>query len=234
MILAAGDGQRLRPLTEHTPKPMLVIGGRPILEHNVRWLVRHGIRDIVINLHHCSDVVSSHFLDGSGFGARIRYSLEPALLGTAGSVKRVAEEFGNTFVVVYGDNLSNCDIGKFITHHQERGGDVTIALFRRQDVSASGIVELDSADRVLRFVEKPRPEEVFSHWVNAGLLALEPCVLDLIPEGVSDFGRDVLPGLIHGKRGIYGYRMTEQLWWIDSPADYEQTCQLFDESTFVD
>jgi NDP-sugar pyrophosphorylase family protein len=232
MILAAGDSQRLRPLTSNVPKPMLVIAGRPILEHNVRLLVRHGICDLIINLHHCAEAIRSYFADGSGFGARIRYSWEPVLLGTSGAVKRVAEEFRDTFLVVYGDNLTDCDLGNFMAHHQRKGGVATIALFHREDVTSSGIVEVDSEDRVLRFLEKPRPDEAFSHWVNAGLLALDPSILDSIPEGVSDFGREVLPSLIGKERGVYGYRMSEQLWWIDSPADYERTRQLVDESLF--
>lgn len=231
MVLAAGEAQRLRPLTDNLPKPMLSIAGRPILEHNVRLLVQHGVADIIINVHHCADVIRAHFLNGSRFGARIIYSEEPILLGTAGAVKLLESEFTSTFLVVYGDNLTDCDIGKFVAWHRERGAQATIALFNREDVQNSGVVEVDAQDRVKRFVEKPRPEEVFSHWVNAGILVLEPSVLQSIPVGFSDFGRDVLPRLINSDSPVYGYRMSEQLWWIDSPEDYDRTRQMLDGAT---
>jgi mannose-1-phosphate guanylyltransferase len=145
MLLAAGNAQRLRPLTDETPKPMLEVAGRPILEHNVRLLVRHDIRDMVINLHHKPEVIQSHFGDGSAFGARIRYSREPDLLGTAGAVKRVESEFDETFLIIYGDNLTDCNLGRLIAFHRACGGCATMALFYREDVTASGIVRLEIA-----------------------------------------------------------------------------------------
>jgi mannose-1-phosphate guanylyltransferase len=226
MLLAAGNAQRLRPLTDKTPKPMLVIAGRPILEHNVRLLVRHGIRDIIINLHHKPEVIQSHFGDGSEFGARIRYSWEPELLGTAGAVKRVESEFAETFLVMYGDNLTDCNLTRLMAFHRACCGCATMALFYREDVTASGIVRLDDEDRILEFLEKPRPDQVFSHFVNAGILVLEPSILPRIPAGVSDFGRDVLPNLLVRRQPVFGYRMNEGLWWIDTPSDYARTRAL--------
>lgn len=223
MLLAAGEGRRLRPLTCHLPKPMIRVGGRPILEYNVQFLAQHGIHELVINLHHCPEVVTNYFEGGERWGASITYSYEPELLSTAGAVRKVAHLFSETFLVVYGDNLTTCDLGRLCADHRSKGGMGTMALHHREDVTASGIVGLDEADRITRFLEKPRPSEVFSHWVNAGLLVLEPEVLDHIPsDRPSDFGRDVLPALLECDQTLYGYRMSEPLWWIDTPADYER------------
>lgn len=230
MLLAAGEGQRLRPLTDHVPKPMLEIAGRPILEHNVRMLARYGVNEIIINVHHLPETITSHFGDGSRFGVHIMYSHEDRLLGTAGAVKTVEAHFDSTFLVVFGDNLTTCDVSRLGGFHFARAGVATIALFHREDAASSGIAALDEYDRILRFVEKPKPQEVFSNWVNAGLLVLEPEVLATIPAGaVSDFGRDVFPKLTAGPRPVYGYRMTEGLWWIDSIGDYERTRKQADK-----
>lgn len=233
MLLAAGEGTRLRPLTEKLPKPMILIAGKPILQHNVELLARHGIREIAINLHHCADEVTSHFGDGSRFGVSITYSYEPELLGTAGAVKKFESFFqdipstlplvaGQAFLVVYGDNWIECDLARLIAFHQARAGIATLALHYREDVRHSGVVALDGSDRVLQFVEKPRADQIPSHWVNAGILVLEPKVLDHIPASVpSDFGKDVLPHLLEQGERLYGYRLTgdEGIRWIDTPED---------------
>jgi NDP-sugar pyrophosphorylase family protein len=225
-VLAAGEGQRLRPLTEHVPKPMIEIAGRPILEHNVRMLVRHGVRDITINTHYMPDAVTAHFGDGSGLGARITYAHEPELLGTAGALNAVRGRFDETFLVAYGDNLTTCNVSALVERHRASGAAGTIALFERDDVSQSGVAQLDRNDRVVGFVEKPRAADAVGHWVNAGLLVLEPSIFGYIPgRGVSDFGKDVLPAALAAGEVLSGYRMTEHLWWIDSLADYERTAR---------
>ena len=222
MLLAAGKGQRLAPFTDSIPKPMMEIEGKPILEYGVRLCAHYGIRELIINLHHCPEVITGYFGDGRAWGVRIVYSHEPVLLGTAGAVKKVAGEFTDTFLVLYGDNLTTCDLGRLTAFHREKGAAATLALFYRENAIASGIAEFDENGRVVRFIEKPRPEDVFSPWVNAGVLVLEPGVLNSIPEDVPyDFGREVLPSLLASGAPVYGYRMTEGLWWADSPEDLE-------------
>ena len=229
VLLAAGEGLRLGGVTADRPKPMIEIGGRPILEHNVRLLASHGIKDLIINLHHRPETVIRHFGDGASLGVRITYSHEPTLLGTAGAVKKVADQLTDTFLVIYADNLTDCDLRKLLEFHRRKRGVGTIALFHRENATASGIAELDADDRVLRFLEKPRPEEIFSPWVNAGILVLEPEVVDLIPAGrASDFGREVLPSVLAAGNPLYGYRMSEGLWWVDSPEDLERTRREFE------
>ena len=230
LVLAAGQGVRLRPLTNALPKPMIAIGGLPILEYNIRLLAKHGIRELVINLHHCPDVVTDYFGDGRSWGVSITYSYEPVLLGTAGAAKKVEALFDSTFLVVYGDNLTTCDMGRLHVFHREKEGVGTVAVFHRNDPMASGIVGLDKDDCITRFLEKPEPHQVFSHWVNAGLLVLEPEVLACIPaDRPSDFGRDVLPALIAAGRPLYGYRMIEGLWWIDTLEDYQSVQELVEK-----
>ncbi len=181
MILAAGQGVRLRPLTGRTPKCMLPVGGVPLLEHTIRWLGQHGITELVINLCYLPQVVIDHFHDGSDWGVHITYSIEQQPLGTAGGVKNVQRFFDEPFIVWYGDNLSRCDLHRLVRFHRARRALATMALHYREDVMQSGIVGLDEDDRIVRFVEKPQPGQVFSHWVNAGILFLEPAVLDFIP-----------------------------------------------------
>jgi mannose-1-phosphate guanylyltransferase len=166
--------------------------------------------------------VMSHFGDGSRYGVHIDYSIERELLGTAGAVKKVAGLFNGPFFVWYGDNLSTCRLDRLWEAHRASGGVATIALHYREDPTQSGIVELDERDRIARFLEKPRAEEVFSHWVSAGIFVLEPEVLEMIPpEGAQDFGRDIFPALLERGAKLAGYRMAEDesLWWVDTAAD---------------
>ncbi len=225
MVLAAGEGTRLRPLTDDRPKPMIEIAGAPILEHNVRLLAAHGVKEIVVNLHYKPEAIEHYFGDGSRFGVSIVYSHEEHLLGTAGGLKKMERAFtGGDFFLVYGDNLTTLDLGALAAHHRERGAVLTMALFEREDPRQSGIVGLDGDDRIVRFLEKPKDDEIFSHWVNAGFLVLSPRLLDAIPAGrPSDFGRDVVRELLARNEPVYGYRMSEPLWWIDSVEDYERT-----------
>lgn len=223
MILAAGLGTRLRPLTEQTPKCMFKLGGKPVLEYTIEWLRRYGVNEVVINLHHVPEAVTGYFGDGTRWGMRFTYAIEPVLLGTAGAVKNVACFFGDSpFLVWYGDNLSTCRLDRLWTFHRARGGAATIAVYRRDDVTQSGIVGLDDDAGVTRFLEKPAADQVFSHWVSAGIFIMEPRVLEEIPAGKAvDFGRDVFPALLARNERIHGYRMPadEGLWWIDRPED---------------
>ncbi|MFC2036530.1 NDP-sugar synthase [Chloroflexota bacterium] len=222
MLLAAGKGTRLRPLTEQVPKCMVPVHGKPVLEHNVESLASYGVGEIMINLHHLPETVVGHFGDGSKWGVKITYSLEGEPLGTAGGVKNVEWFFDSSFFLWYGDNLSTCKLDRLYQVHVSKGSVATVALHYREDPTASGIVGLDGDGRIVRFLEKPRPDQVFSQWVSAGIFVLEPGVLRDIPEKQAvDFGRDVFPAMLAGNQPLYGYRMVapEGLWWIDTRAD---------------
>ncbi len=225
MLLAAGEGARLRPLTARVPKVMVPLGGRPLLEYTVHWLRRYGVTDLLVNVCHLAEVITAHFGDGSRWGVQITYSREARALGTAGGVRQAAWFFDGPFLVWYGDNLSRCRLDRLWAAHRAGGGVATLALYWRRDVAQSGIVALaeeDGCDRIVRFVEKPRPDQVFSQWVNAGIMILEPEVVAAIPaEGAPDFGRDVFPSLLAQGARLIGYRLSaeEGLWWVDTPAD---------------
>ena len=231
LVLAAGTGERLRPLTADRPKPMIEIGGKPVLQYNLELLARAGITDVVVNLHYRPDAVRDYFGDGSAFGLNLTYEYEPELLGTAGAVRNVALKWrgGDAFVVAYGDNLSTIDLRALVAAHRDKNSDLTVALYRRDDPGSSGIAALDDDDRIVRFLEKPGKEEIFSRWVNAGYLVASPSVIEAIPQRApSDLGRDVLPALLGRGAALYGYRMTESLWWIDSLEDYHRTKAEFE------
>jgi mannose-1-phosphate guanylyltransferase len=231
MLLAAGSATRLGDLARAIPKPMLDVGGRPLIEHTVRQLARYGVEDIVINLHNLGNVVRDHFGDGSRFGVRVHYSPELALLGTAGGVKNAEPLLrGGPFLVVYGDNLTTCRFDALVDFHRARGGIATIALFWRDDVSAHSAVERQPDGRIVRFVEKPKNEEAPSQWISAGVIVFEPEVFDYIDAGRPvDFGFDVFPALLRGGRAIYGYEMgpDEGLWWIDTPEHHARVTALW-------
>lgn len=227
MILAAGEGKRLRPLTEHVPKPMLSLADRPLLEHIILHLRDCGITELAINLHHRAAVVMDHFGDGSRFGVRIHYSLEDRLLGSAGGVKRMQPFFDDTFVVYYGDVFTWADLRPLVALHRHLGVSATMGLYRVPDPWNRGIVDLDSAQRIVRFVEKPPREQIFSALANAGIYVLEPAVLERIPKDrVWDFGHDVFPAMLANGMGVAGYVIHDPVIDIGLPEKYEQADRL--------
>jgi len=227
MILAAGEGTRLRPYTLTVPKPMLPVAGRPTLEWIVLGLRHYGIRDIVINLHHQPDPVIKHFGDGSALGVKITFSVEETILGTAGGIKRVEHLFRDPFVVVYGDVLTDMDLGKLVAFHCA-GGDpphVTLSLYTTSNPWECGIVAVDRDHRVRKFVEKPPRDQAFSNLINAGILVLDPPILEQIPSAAFfDIAHDLLPKLLQANVPILAQPMEEGCYLIDigTPEKYER------------
>jgi len=234
LILAAGEGTRLRPLTLHKPKPMLPVAGRPLLAHIIEWLRSHAITRLAINLHYKPETIRDYFGDGSRFGVDITYSYEDRILGTAGAARRLEWFLSDgTFVVVYGDVLTNLDLTALVRFHRERlAADgvcraLTMALYRVPDPTQAGVVELDNPQggRVLRFLEKPRPEQVFSDLANAGILVVEPVILEAIPpDTFYDFGHDLFPVLLDAQALLYGWPIPKDTYLIDigSPEKYQR------------
>ena len=234
MILGAGAGTRLSPLTDKCPKPMLPIGGKPLLEHTLALLRHHEIKEVVINLHHNPDVITGHFGDGSMLGLQITYSYEDQLLGTAGAVRKVAECFDETFIVIYGDVFTNVDLTELYNFHQLHRSSVTIGLYRVTNPSECGLVELDGNGRILRFIEKPAPNEMFTDLANAGVYVVEPDILDHIPEDVpSDFGHDIFPCLLNNGMLLSGYLILDYLIDIGSFEKYEKAKRDWKEGKLI-
>lgn len=231
MLLAAGRNTRLAGIAGDLPKPMLPVGGRPLIEHTVRQLARAGVHDVMVNLHHRGEALREHFGDGSRFGVRVHYSHEEELLGTAGGIRKCRSFFEDgPFLVLYGDNLTTCRLEGLVGHHRAHPGIGTIALFWRDDVSPHSAVEIQPDTRITGFIEKPKPAEAPSHWISAGVIVFEPQVLGEIPDKIPcDLGFDVFPRLLAAGHVLHGYYMTgdEGLWWIDTPQHYERTSALW-------
>ena len=214
MILAAGLGTRLRPLTNVVSKPMVQMAGRPCMEYAVRLLARHGIKDVIVNLHYMPELIQQHFGNGEDFGINITYSYEKELLGTAGGFKRVQDFFGTEqALIISGDALTDINLEAFLNFHNENNGIATLALKRVADPTQYGVVLLDGS-RIIRFQEKPKREEAVSNLANTGIYLFNPAIFDHIPaETFYDFGKQVFPELLAKNESIYGYVMRD--YWCD-------------------
>lgn len=223
MILAAGEGTRLRPLTLTLPKPMVPIVGVPLLTRTLTWLAGQGVTECAVNLFHRPQIIPDTF-GAEYLGIRLHYFFEDTLRGTAGGVKAAAAVFRDApFFVIYGDNLISADLAKLWDFHHARGGIGTVALFEHPNPTAAGIVGLDDAGRITRFVEKPPADQIFSNWANAGVYVLNPSVLDAIAAGVpSDFGRDIFPKLLTDGQALYGTPLGGYLQDTGTPESYRQ------------
>lgn len=224
MILAAGVGSRLDPLTRNVPKPMVPIANKPVIEHILEVLRDHGFREIVINVHYLAEKITSWLGNGEKWGVSIKYSYEEVPLGTAGGVKKMEEFFDNTFLVVGADDLCDIDLRRVLAYHQEKRAMATIALSLVDDPSEYGVVLTNEKGKVIAFIEKPRGERIPSNTVNTGIYILEPEVLNLIPKGeFFDFGRDLFPLLIDKKVPFYGYLALGYWRDVGNVKQYKQT-----------
>jgi mannose-1-phosphate guanylyltransferase len=223
LILAAGLGTRLLPFTFDRPKPMLPVGGRPLLEHTLGLLRAHGVRQIAINLHHHAEVIAQYFGDGSSLALMLVYSREDRLLGTAGAAKKLEAFLDEPFYVIYGDVLTDVDLSRLAAWHRDHGAALSLALYRVEDPSRAGIVEVDASGRVRRFVEKPPPSEVFSELASTGILVAEPEILRGVPRDTfCDFGQHLIPWLLERQEPVYGCLADGYVLDIGSPERYQQ------------
>ncbi len=211
VIMAGGEGTRLRPLTLSTPKPMLPIANIPMMEHIITLLREHGFDDIVVTVAFLAQNIRTYFGDGSEFGVRIRYATEDTPLGTAGSVGNARAELDERFLVISGDVLTDIDLGAIVEEHDQRGALATIALKSVENPVEFGIVITDSDGKIERFLEKPTWGEVFSDTINTGIYVLEPEVFNYIGEGQVDFSSDVFPKLLEEGKPLYG-SIVEGYW----------------------
>jgi len=214
-IMAAGLGTRLHPLTGHTAKPMVPILNRPVMEHLLHLLRRHGILEAAANLHYHPDKIRAYFGDGSAFGVDLRYNVEEELLGTAGGASAFREFLGGgTFVVVSGDGLTDIDLTAFVAAHRRNGGIASLAVKRVDDPSLYGVVVHDAVGRITGFQEKPAVGEALSDLCNCGIYAFEPEIFDYVPAGVFvDWARDVFPALLAADAPFYCWRL--EGYWND-------------------
>lgn len=232
MVMAAGVGSRLEPLTVNVPKPMVPVVTRPAMEHILALLRRHGVTEVVANLWYLPESIEAYFGDGAAFGVSLRYSREEELRGTAGGVlaarrlllssAREAGDDGNschdeddgTFLLIAGDALTCADLTRLVEFHREKKALVTIGLKPVADPSKFGVVTCDDDGRIVAFQEKPRPGEARSNLANTMIYVFEPEIFDYIPaEGTPDFGKDIFPRLVREGLPFYGLALDE--YWCD-------------------
>ncbi len=205
--MAGGEGTRLRPMTANQPKPLLPVVNKPIMEHVLLLLKRHGFTETVVTVQFLASLVRNYFGDGEDVGMSLQYATEEMPLGTAGSVKNAEDELrADPFLVISGDALTDIDLSALVRYHQENSALVTVALTRVPNPLEFGIIIVDEDGRIQRFLEKPTWGQVFSDTVNTGIYVMEPEVLAEVPAGVSvDWSGDVFPQLLKSGAPLYGW-----------------------------
>ena len=226
MVLAAGLGTRLRPITYSVPKPMVPVLNRPVMEHIITLLRGHGFDRVVANLHWFPETIRDHFGDGSGFGVELSYSQEEALLGTAGGVRHASAIFDGVFLVISGDALTDIDLTAMREFHESHEGIATLATRKVSDTRQFGVVITDEAGRIQGFQEKPDPAEALSDLANCGIYMFNPEIFDFFPgpgqsvlasgddpEGFADWAMDVFPALLESGESFYSHEV--DAYWND-------------------
>lgn len=227
LILAGGKGTRLRPLTVYTPKPIVPFLNRPFLVYQIEILKRAGIDDITLSLSYQPDKIEQLLGSGADLGVNLRYITEPSPMGTGGAYRFAAGDRNETTIVLNGDVMTDVSITDLVAHHNARKADATILLAPVDNPSAYGLVETGDDDRVLRFREKPSPEELETltiNTINAGIYVLEPAVLEIIPAGVNySFEYNVFPDLLAQEKRFFAYILEDRYWRdIGNPESYLQ------------
>ncbi len=221
VILVGGEATRLLPLTCNTPKAMVPVLNIPFLEHVIRYLSQHRIKDIILAQGYLAQPIESYLGDGSRLGVKLSYVAEDTPLGTAGAVKNAERYLDEAFLVLNGDIFTDLDISAMIAHHRERKAKVTIALTPVDDPTSYGLIETDAEDRITRFLEKPKPSQVTTNTINAGSYVLEPEILAQLPPRTKiSIEREVFPVLLEQGEPVYAY--PSAAYWIDmgTPEKY--------------
>jgi mannose-1-phosphate guanylyltransferase len=214
MVLAAGVGSRLEPLTNQVPKPMVPIANRPVMQHILSLLRKHGITEVISNLHYQADKIEEYFGDGSKFGMKMQFLVEKELTGDAGGVRACKQFFGDeTFIVLMGDLLTDADLTKIIREHKQKKALASIAIKRMDDVTQFGVVVTNADGFITGFQEKPKKEEALSNHISTGIYILEPEVFNHIPpSGTYGFGRQLFPSLVQQGLPVLGVPIDEYYW----------------------
>lgn len=225
VILAGGKGTRLRPLTVYTPKPIVPVCNRPFLLYQIEILRRAGITDITLSLSYQPDKIEHVIGDGSEYGVNLRFIAEPSPLGTAGAYRFAADQLQETTIVLNGDILTDIDLSVILDHHRKHNAAATLALKPVENPLAYGLVETDADSRIMRFIEKPKADEIAQinvNTINAGIYVLEPSILELMPKGENrSFEYDIFPEILKREMPFYGYVMESEYWRdIGTPASY--------------
>lgn len=248
VIMAGGEGTRLRPLTCGIPKPMVPILNKPVMEYTIKLLKKHDIKDIAVTMAYLPSVIMDYFSTGEEWGVNLNYFIEDTPLGTGGSVKNASKYLDDTFVVISGDALTDLDIQKAIDYHYAKKAKATLVLKKESIPLEYGVIITDESGRIVRFLEKPSWGEVFSDTINTGIYILEPEVLDYYRKGENfDFSKDLFPRLLKDNVPLYGFvtgdywcdigdiksYMKTQFDMLDGKINVEMNCKETGESIWV-
>ncbi|AFL94625.1 putative mannose-1-phosphate guanylyltransferase [Thermococcus cleftensis] len=227
VILAGGRGTRLLPLTVYRPKPMIPFFNRPLMEYVLQSLIKAGVDEVYVLVGYLKERIMDYFGDGSEWGVEIHYSNGDNIkLGTAGATKRVVKHMDDTFFVVSSDVLTNLDMTALYKYHRQKKALATIALSQVDEPTQYGIAIVNNDGRIQQFKEKPRPEEVFSNLVNAGIYVFEPEAFDLVPKGRNfDFSKDLFPRMLENDLPLYGFPFREYWNDVGRPSSYLQATE---------
>jgi mannose-1-phosphate guanylyltransferase/phosphomannomutase len=221
-VLCGGEGTRLRPYTYETPKPMMKVGGKPILQYVIENLKEHGLTDLVLTVGYLKEKITEYFGGGSKFGVKIEYAIEDTPKNTAGSILEYRGKIKETFVVVMGDHLTNIDMKKMIEFHKKQKGNATLALLKQEIALEYGVANVED-NKILSFEEKPKIEKL----VNTAIYVFEPKVFDYIGEK-EDFAKNVFPKMMKAKEKLNAY-IFEEVWYdVGRVSDYEKIKEKFD------
>ncbi|UCC93093.1 MAG: NDP-sugar synthase [Thermoplasmata archaeon] len=220
VIMAGGEGTRLRPLTRSTPKPLVPVVRRRCIDYSLQSLARAGVTEVIITTSYKADMIVDALEATDVAGLSMLFSFERTAMGTAGGVAKVVPFLDDTFIVMSADVLADVDLGAMVEFHRTKGAHATMALTTVERVSEYGVVGLDDDGRIQRFQEKPAPEEAFSNLINAGIYVLEPSVMDHVPADTKfDFSRNLFPILLEEGQPMYGHTL-DGLWMdIGRPID---------------
>lgn len=218
VIIAGGRGERLRPITDKIPKPMVNVKGKPVLLHIINHFKSYGITDFILALCYLPEVITNYFGNGERFGVKIEYTWEdPAKpLGTAGAITLAKKIISDTFIVTYADILRELNIKKMVDLHQQSKAFATLNVYKRESQNAKSMVIIDNKNRVVRFIERPDATELKENyiWANGSFYIFEPQIFNFISKNTSsDFGKDIFPKILNAKKRLYAYPTTD--YFID-------------------
>lgn len=210
IIVAGGRGERLRPLTNSIPKPMISIGGKPILEHNILHLKKYGVNQFILALCYLPHEITDYFGDGTKLGITIRYTYEDKShpMGTAGAVLAARSVIDDTCIITYADILRSLDVGAMIREHKHHRALATLHVYKRYGNDPKSMVLFDTRKRITKFIERPRPDQLSEDyvWANGSFYIAEPDIFDSIPlDQPSDFGKNIFPLLLSQKKPLYAF-----------------------------
>jgi NDP-sugar pyrophosphorylase family protein len=222
MILAAGKGTRLAPLTDTVPKPLVPVAGRPLVAYPLLQIAALGAREVVLNLHHLAAAVRATLGEGERFGLRIRYSAEPEILDTGGGVYNARAWLDETFLVLNSDSIHDVPLDALLRFHREKGGIATLVLRPDPRAESYGLLHVDAEQRLRRFLGEPRDVPgALRGLMFAGVSVWEPRVFEFMQPGVFSLTRDVIPPLLAAGEALHGYEYRGYWRVVDTPADLE-------------